>query len=81
MVHLLLKGLLFRSGREIVLTGYRCIYQRKKKSISIKNLQLPGRLFIFIFEKALFKERFKDPSIKGGHVLTLHLDEAEKRTF
>jgi hypothetical protein len=33
------------------------------------------------FFKALFKERFKDTSIKEGHVLTLQLDEAEQKIF
>ncbi len=78
MVHLLLKRLLFTSGREIMLTRYRCIKKRNKKSICIKNLQMPNQKQIF-FEKAQGKvQRY---FINQAQVLTLQLDEAENRNF
>jgi hypothetical protein len=53
MVHLLLKGLLFLSGRDIMLTRYRCIYKEKERehlhqkfeNASSKNINKLTRLF------------------------------------
>jgi hypothetical protein len=57
-------------GGKLCLLGIGVYKKRKKKSICIKNLQMPDPKKKKI-EKALFKERFKDTSIKQGHFLPL----------
>jgi hypothetical protein len=65
---------------KLCLLGIGVYKKERKRAFALKICKCLIKIFFF-FEKALFKERFKDTSVKQGHILTLHLDEAEKGKF
>jgi hypothetical protein len=56
------------------------IYKKRNRTFALKIWKCLIKNKIKM-DMALFKERFKGPPMKQGHVLTLQLHEAEKRTF